>query len=42
MLNLDRAHAQDLEALGEQVRQRVQQTTGVELDWEIVRLGEAA
>jgi UDP-N-acetylmuramate dehydrogenase len=33
--------ASDLETLGETVRQRVQETSGVELQWEIKRMGEA-
>lgn len=39
LLNLDKASAQDLESLGEEVRQRVFQLTGHELEWEIIRLG---
>lgn len=38
-LNLDKATAQDLETLGEEVRRRVSQTTGHELEWEIIRMG---
>ena len=33
------AAAADVEALGEEVRRRVQETTGVELEWEIKRVG---
>jgi UDP-N-acetylmuramate dehydrogenase len=33
------ASAADLEALGEEVRQRVIDTSGVELEWEIRRIG---
>jgi UDP-N-acetylmuramate dehydrogenase len=33
------ATASDIEALGELVRQRVRETSGVELEWEIKRLG---
>ena len=40
LLNLDAAKATDLEQLGERVRQTVKDTTGVELEWEIIRLGE--
>ncbi|MCG8511838.1 MAG: UDP-N-acetylenolpyruvoylglucosamine reductase, partial [Rhodospirillales bacterium] len=29
----------DLEELGEEVRTRVRETTGVELEWEIRRIG---
>ena len=32
--------AADLEALGEEVRRRVLETSGVELRWEIRRVGE--
>lgn len=39
LLNLGAATAKDLERLGEQVRQRVFATAGVELEWEIIRLG---
>jgi UDP-N-acetylmuramate dehydrogenase len=40
LLNLDAAKAADLEQLGEHVRQAVKDTTGIELEWEIIRLGE--
>ncbi len=40
LLNLDAAKAADLEQLGEHVRQTVKDTTGVELEWEIIRLGD--
>lgn len=39
LLNLDQATAQDLETLGEEVRSRVLQKTGHQLEWEIIRLG---
>jgi UDP-N-acetylmuramate dehydrogenase len=39
LLNTDKAKASDLESLGEAVRTRVEQTTGVVLEWEIIRLG---
>lgn len=39
MLNTGHATATDLEDLGEEVRQRVLNTTGVELRWEIERIG---
>ena len=42
LLNLGTATAADIEALGEEVRQRVLEVTGVELDWEIKRIGVAA
>jgi UDP-N-acetylmuramate dehydrogenase len=40
LINLGAASAADLEALGEAVRQRVAAASGVELDWEIKRIGE--
>lgn len=40
LINTGRATAADLEALGEDVRRRVMETTGVLLDWEIQRVGE--
>jgi len=39
MINKGNATAEDLEALGEEVRQRVLAATGVELRWEIERIG---
>jgi UDP-N-acetylmuramate dehydrogenase len=39
MLNNGQASAADLEGLGEQVRARVLSKTGVELEWEIKRIG---
>lgn len=39
MINTGNATASDLEALGDEVRQRVLTTTGVELRWEIERIG---
>lgn len=41
LLNLGNATAAELEALGEEVRRRVQETSGVMLDWEIKRIGKA-
>jgi UDP-N-acetylmuramate dehydrogenase len=41
LINLGRAAAADLEALGEEVRRRVLETTGVTLEWEIQRIGRA-
>ena len=41
LVNLGNASAADLEALGEEVRRRVRETSGVELEWEIRRLGVA-
>ena len=42
LLNLGEAKAADIEALGEEVRRRVKADSGVELEWEIQRVGEAA
>lgn len=39
LLNVGDATAADIEALGEEVRRRVQETSGVELRWEIRRIG---
>ena len=41
MLNVDQATSADLESLGETVRERVLAKTGVELQWEIKRIGRA-
>ena len=41
LINLGHATAGDLEALGEEVRRRVLETTGVRLEWEIKRIGLA-
>ncbi|MEO1693776.1 MAG: UDP-N-acetylmuramate dehydrogenase [Pseudomonadota bacterium] len=40
MINDQDATARDLETLGETVRRRVRETTGVSLEWEIKRLGQ--
>ncbi|GBQ36673.1 UDP-N-acetylmuramate dehydrogenase [Gluconacetobacter azotocaptans] len=42
MLNTGSATAADLETLGETVRRRVRERTGVTLDWEIKRIGRPA
>ncbi len=42
MLNLGEATADDLERLGETVRGRVRETTGIALEWEIKRIGVPA
>jgi UDP-N-acetylmuramate dehydrogenase len=42
LLNVDEASAADIESLGEEVRRRVRETSGVELDWEIKRIGVPA
>jgi UDP-N-acetylmuramate dehydrogenase len=39
LLNLGGATAADIEALGEEVRRRVKSDSGVELEWEIQRVG---
>ena len=42
LLNAGGASAADLEGLGEEVRKRVFQTSGISLEWEIMRVGEPA
>jgi UDP-N-acetylmuramate dehydrogenase len=42
LLNTGGASAADLEALGEEVRKRVFQNSGITLQWEIMRVGEPA
>ena len=39
LLNLGTATSADIEALGEEVRARVKATSGIELEWEIQRVG---
>jgi UDP-N-acetylmuramate dehydrogenase len=41
LINLGGATAFDLEQLGEQLRQRVRERTGVSLEWEVERIGRA-
>ncbi len=41
LINTGNATAADLEGLGEEVRRRVKETTGVVLEWEIQRIGAA-
>jgi len=41
LLNLGKAKAAEIEALGEEVRRRVKADSGVELEWEIQRVGVA-
>lgn len=41
LINLGKATAADIEGLGEEVRRRVQADSGVELRWEIKRIGVA-
>jgi UDP-N-acetylmuramate dehydrogenase len=40
LINTGRATAADIEGLGEEVRRRVRETCGVELEWEIRRIGK--
>jgi len=42
LINLGQATAADLEILGETVRQRVKESSGVDLTWEIKRIGIAS
>jgi UDP-N-acetylmuramate dehydrogenase len=39
LINRGGASAADIEALGETVRSRVRETSGIELEWEIKRIG---
>jgi UDP-N-acetylmuramate dehydrogenase len=41
LINDRQASAEDIERLGETVRARVRASSGIELQWEIVRVGEA-
>jgi UDP-N-acetylmuramate dehydrogenase len=41
LINLGKATAADIETLGETVRQRVNETSGIALEWEIKRIGIA-
>ena len=40
LINTGNATAAEIETLGEEVRRRVRETSGVELEWEIKRIGE--
>ncbi|WNO53109.1 UDP-N-acetylmuramate dehydrogenase [Stakelama saccharophila] len=42
LLNLGSAASSDIEALGEEVRRRVKAHSGIELEWEIQRVGDKA
>ncbi len=42
LINTGDATAADLEGLGEEVRRRVYESTGIVLDWEIRRIGRTA
>jgi UDP-N-acetylmuramate dehydrogenase len=39
LINRGGASAADIETLGETVRSRVRETSGIELEWEIKRIG---
>jgi UDP-N-acetylmuramate dehydrogenase len=39
LINLGKATAADIETLGEAVRRRVKEGSGIDLDWEIKRIG---
>ena len=41
LINLGSATAADIETLGETVRERVKQSSGIDLEWEIKRIGVA-
>jgi UDP-N-acetylmuramate dehydrogenase len=41
LINRGNASAADIETLGETVRTRVKENSGVELEWEIKRIGRA-
>jgi UDP-N-acetylmuramate dehydrogenase len=40
LINAENASAEDLERLGEEVRKKVYATSGIRLQWEIMRIGE--
>lgn len=40
LINRGAATAADIETLGEEVRRRVRKSSGLELQWEIKRIGE--
>ncbi len=42
LINTGQASAHDLESLGEEVRKRVYEKSGITLEWEIMRVGELA
>ena len=42
LINTGNASAADIESLGEEVRKRVREASGIELQWEIRRIGETA
>ena len=40
LINTGTATAADLEGLGEEVRKKVYETSGITLEWEIMRVGD--
>lgn len=40
LINTGGATAEDLESLGELVRKKVYETSGITLEWEIMRVGD--
>ena len=42
LVNVGGASAEDLESLGEEVRKRVFESSGMELEWEVIRIGVPA
>ncbi|MEM9013456.1 MAG: UDP-N-acetylmuramate dehydrogenase [Pseudomonadota bacterium] len=42
LINLDEATAADIESLGEEVRKRVWENSGIWLEWEVMRIGRKA
>ncbi len=42
LINVGQATADDLESLGESVRKKVYDSSGITLEWEIMRVGEPA
>jgi UDP-N-acetylmuramate dehydrogenase len=42
LINADQATAADLETLGEMVRKKVFQDSGLQLEWEVIRVGDPA
>ena len=42
LINAENATAADLEGLGEEVRKKVYENSGITLEWEIMRVGEPA
>jgi UDP-N-acetylmuramate dehydrogenase len=42
LINEGGARAAEIEELGETIRRRVKESSGVDLDWEIKRIGVAA